>query len=85
MPAPKLIIGEWNVICDRCGFRYKASQLMDEWTGLKVCNKCWEPRHPMDMMRIPRTEQAPPWVRPEPTESDSAAPTYVDTTVGVQE
>ena len=48
--------GCWNVICDRCGFEYKSDELRKEWNGLMVCKPCWEPRHPMDLMRA-RQEQ----------------------------
>ncbi len=41
--------GKWNVICDRCGFKFKNDKLHPEYTGLMVChgqdtNDCWEPR-----------------------------------------
>jgi hypothetical protein len=84
MPRPHLVIGEWNVICDRCGFQFKASQLKDEWTGLKVCKECWESRHPQDMLPAPRPETSPPWTRPVPEDGD-ASPTYISSTIGVQE
>jgi hypothetical protein len=58
--------GSWNCICDRCGFWFKAEELQKEWTGLMVCNRCWEPRHPQTLIRTPREEIAPPWTRPEP-------------------
>lgn len=69
--------GSWNCICDRCGFKYKAEQIRMEWNGLRVCsgkgtNDCWEPRHPQDFVRGKRDQQAPPWVRPE------ASDTFVD-------
>ncbi len=35
---------ERNAICDRCGFRYKFYNLKKEWTGLMVCDGCWEPQ-----------------------------------------
>lgn len=62
--------GSWNAQCDRCGFKYKESQLRKEWTGLRVCsgegtNDCWEPRNEQDFVRGKRDQQAPPWVRPE--------------------
>lgn len=38
--------GEWNAICDRCGFKYKASMLKEEWQGLMTCPTCWETKHP---------------------------------------
>lgn len=60
--------GRWNVLCDRCGFKYKNNQLRLEWTGLRVCsgmgtNDCWEVRHPQDFVRGRRDRQLPPWVR----------------------
>lgn len=60
--------GQWNVICDRCGFEYKSGQLRQEWTGLRVCRECHESRHPQDNVRGKADRQAPPWVRPEPPE-----------------
>jgi len=73
---------ERNAVCDRCGFEYKHYDLKKEWTGLMVCQPCWEPRNPQDFAKIPRAEKSPPWARPEP------APTYVEvtyTSAGVQE
>jgi hypothetical protein len=37
--------------CDRCGFRYKLSQLRKlvirgDIVDIKVCNQCWDPDHP---------------------------------------
>jgi hypothetical protein len=83
MPRSTLRIGDYNVICDRCGFQYKASQLQKEWTGFMVCKECYEPRHPMDFMPAPKAEKAPPWIRP-PNEVE-ISPDYVDSSVGVQE
>jgi hypothetical protein len=35
--------------CQRCGFKFRLTQLKTEWTGLRVCkgtgtNRCWDPR-----------------------------------------
>ena len=65
--------GQWNVICDRCGFEYKARQLKSEWNGLKTCtgpgsNDCWEERHPQDFVRGRPDRQNPAWTRSEPTD-----------------
>tara|TARA_R110000772_G_scaffold80044_3_gene171077 strand:- start:234 stop:500 length:267 start_codon:yes stop_codon:yes gene_type:complete len=70
-----LKLGQWNVICDRCGFEYKSSQLRKEWTGLRVCdgadtNECFEVRNPQDLLRGRKDQQATPWSRPEPAEID---------------
>ena len=56
-------------ICDRCGFKYRLSQLRREWTNLMVChgpetNGCWEPRHPQEYIRAPGPDRAPYEKRP---------------------
>lgn len=33
-------------ICDQCGQRFMLSELKKEWTGFKVCQECYEPKHP---------------------------------------
>jgi hypothetical protein len=57
--------GEWNAICQRCGRKYKASQLTQEWDLLYVCKDCYEDRHPQDMVRGVVDQQATPWSSPE--------------------
>lgn len=63
--ADYLKLGDWNAICDRCGFKYKASQLRHEWTGLYVCQECWEPRHEQDFVRGVEDDPSVPWTRPD--------------------
>ena len=58
--------GDWNAICDRCGFKYKASELRKTWDNLMVCKKDWEPRQPQDFVRGRKDQQTVPWARPEP-------------------
>lgn len=61
--------GQWNAICQRCGFKHKSSEIRLEWTGLRVCGKCHETRHPQDMLEAKEDRQAPPWVSPEATDN----------------
>ena len=61
--------GDWNAICDRCGFKYKASKLREEWTGFMVCKECYEPRHPQDFLRGVADDPSVPWSRPDSEES----------------
>ena len=62
--------GDWNSICEVCGFKFKASRLKLRWDGLRVCSDDWEPRHPMDLYRGPiGTESQVPWTSPEPTDT----------------
>jgi len=56
--------GDNNVICDRCGFKYKASQLKKEWNGLWTCPFDWEPRHPQDLIKSKHDDQRPSLSRP---------------------
>ena len=43
--------GDFNAICDICGFLYKASQLKKRWDGFMVCYKDWEPRPAQEFIR----------------------------------
>ena len=65
MPANSLQLGKWNVICDRCGFKYKNDQVKKEWTGQIVCELCFETRHPQDFVRAVKDDQTVPFTRPE--------------------
>jgi ribosome-binding protein aMBF1 (putative translation factor) len=62
--------GQWNAVCDRCGTTHKNVDLRQEWTGLRVCSDCYDPRHPQDYLRGKADHQAPPWTRPKPPEKD---------------
>ena len=57
--------GDWNAICDVCGFKKKASELRKRWDGRMVCEKDWEPRHPQDLIRSKPDDESVPWTRPE--------------------
>lgn len=42
---------DYWMICDRCGSRYRNSDMAEEWTGLWVCKRgCFETRHPQDFV-----------------------------------
>lgn len=43
--------GDAKAICDRCGLQSYLSELQEEWTGLKTCYRCWDPRHPQDFIQ----------------------------------
>lgn len=66
-----------NGICDRCGQKFKRSELQREWTGLYVCgesgNGCFELRHPQDSLKAMRDRQTVPNARPD------HSPYYLDT------
>jgi hypothetical protein len=57
--------GGYNALCDQCGMKFKASQLRKRWDGHMVCEKDWEPRHPMDFFRTIDDTRVLPWTRPD--------------------
>jgi hypothetical protein len=59
--------GTWNGICDRCGSKFKFSDLKLEWDGLYVCtaNGCFEIRQPQDYVKGVRDNMAVPVSRPD--------------------
>lgn len=65
MPQNNLKWGDWNAICDCCGFKFKASELRERWDGLMVCPEDWESRHPQDFLRVRGDNPSVPWTRPE--------------------
>ena len=52
-------------ICDRCGFRYKYTQLRKEWTGFSVCSECYEPKEPQ-LEPLPHVSDAEALRNPRP-------------------
>ncbi len=62
--------GAWNAICDRCGFKFKQYDLIEEWTGNMVCAQCYEPRHPQDFLQGVPDDPSVAWNRPD-TEGDT--------------
>lgn len=59
------IAGEHLVICQRCGFKYLRSETKTEWTGVLVCDYCFEARQPQDFVRAIAENQAVSVARPE--------------------
>jgi hypothetical protein len=57
--------GQWNTICDVCGFQFKSGELRERWDGMMVCGPDWEPRHPQEFIKVPKDNPAVPWARPE--------------------
>ncbi|MFB6449254.1 hypothetical protein [Bradyrhizobium tunisiense] len=69
MSGPSYIAGDFWRICDRCGFRKRASQTFRTWDGLYVCNEDFETRHPQDFVRGRKDIQNVPHARPEPLDN----------------
>lgn len=59
--------------CQRCGFKKNLSDLRKEWTGLRVCGACWDPKpEELTPLRIPPGEGAP-----KPNAAPETAPTFI--------
>jgi PKD repeat protein len=57
--------GDWNSICDQCGYKYKASQLKLQWNGLRTCCRCFDLRNPQDFVKGVQDVQQTPFTRPD--------------------
>lgn len=60
------VSGEFNFICDVCGFKKKSSEARERWDGLMACRKCWEPRQPQDFVQTKEDKITTEWSRKEP-------------------
>jgi hypothetical protein len=74
MPRNYFKSGDWNAICDRCGFKFKGSQLKEEWNGWMTCSSCWEIKHPSLMQRVPTETSMPNFTRPEAVDQFVSVP-----------
>jgi len=60
--------GGWNLICDSCSIKYKASKSKQRWDGFFVCPNCYEQRHPQDFVKTKQDKITVPYIRP-PTDT----------------
>jgi hypothetical protein len=56
---------DYNVICDRSGFKRKRSECRLTWDGYLVSKEFWEPRQPQDFVRIKADNQAVDIAKPD--------------------
>lgn len=75
--------GDWLALCDVCQQRYYASELRKRWDGYMVCKHDWEPRHPMDFLRVKPEHNFPSFIRKEemPTIEITSLPASVQITL----
>lgn len=66
MKNDNFILGDFNTICDVCGWKFKGSQLRKRWDGAMVCSKDYEPQHPQDKIKIRGERNNVKDARPEP-------------------
>jgi len=45
------VAGQWNIICDVCGFEFKSGVMRKRWDGLIVCNDDFERDHPQKYIK----------------------------------
>ena len=82
-------LGQWLVICDRCGFKRYSDQVIKTWDNFYVCapstgRTCWETRHPQEFLRASPEDMSVPFSRPRPADTFTSVDT-VASTVGVQD
>lgn len=58
--------GDWNLTCDVCSKKIKASDSLKRWDGLVVCPDDWEPRHSQDFVRARNDKISVPYTRSIP-------------------
>lgn len=66
MPRNYYVSGGWNVICDSCGKKIKASEAKQRWDGLIVCPADFEMRQPQDFVKARSDKITVPFTRPRP-------------------
>jgi len=70
--------GDWNITCDVCSKKIKASKALKRWDGFIVCVDDFEMRHPQDFVRAKQDNITVPFTRPIPTLAFTDVP-YIDT------
>ena len=81
-----LVLGQWNVLCDVCGFKFKSGDIKERWGGLRVCADDYEQRHVADFFKVDGEDPSVPYSRPDDQGTESAAPdAYADTTIDIPE
>lgn len=65
--------GQWNAVCDVCGFEFKAKELKKRWDGFMVCKEDFEVRHSLDFQRAREERVSVPWTRTDDSEGEITA------------
>ena len=42
----------YKFTCHRCGFWFASTRIRKEWTGIYVCQNCFETRHPQTFIKV---------------------------------
>ena len=72
---------EWNVVCDVCSKKIKASESRLRWDGFLVCRDDYEIRHEQDFVKSKQDQITVPYTRPVPEYvfTNVEYPLYVNT------
>ena len=60
------VSGEFNLLCDVCSKKIKASDAKQRWDGFIVCPTDFESRHPQDFVKARTDKITVPFTRPIP-------------------
>jgi len=80
MPSRVTKSYEYNTICDVCGFKFKASELLQRWDGPMVCKDDWESRNILDFYRQRNDTHKLPFIRYDNQSELSWTPVFVNLT-----
>lgn len=64
MPKNTYKAGDWNIICDVCAKKFKASEAKERWDGFIVCPDDYEMRHEQDFVQARLDKITVPFSRP---------------------
>ncbi len=59
----------YKMACHRCGFWFPSTEIKKEWTGLYVCKKDYEPRHPQTLIKVHGEKAFPEFVSKDGTDT----------------
>lgn len=59
------IPGNYWMICDICGLKYRSSEMQERWDHSWSCNKCFEVQHPQEHVRGKQDKISVPAAVPE--------------------
>jgi len=68
------VSGDWNVTCDICSKKIKASESKQRWDGFIVCAEDYEQRHPQDFVKAKTDKVSVPFTRPIPALTFTTVP-----------
>ena len=72
-----------KAMCDRCGHKMPYKKLLLEWTGLRVCKECFDPKDPLEFpTNFPVDAESLQNPRPDNDVEAGQGRVYVDPLVG---